>query len=139
MESEERGKKGNAEVFNRIPLVGLSKIDGWLLPQFSWKKSSQCHSCLNFEDLVSWITTTAAALIGKWHVSKQSMTQPLVSFWLLFLVHFFSIDLEIIAFFSKRLLFCQTWHSFGSWKAKEETHSEQRSLLAAIYKKMCSF
>ena len=32
MESEERGKKGNAEVFNRIPLVGLSKIDGWLLP-----------------------------------------------------------------------------------------------------------
>ena len=56
-------------------------------------------SLKNFEDLVSWITTTAAALIGKWHVSKQSMTQPLVSFWLLFLVHFFSIDLEIIAFF----------------------------------------
>ena len=118
MESEERGrKKGNAEVFNRIPLVGLSKIDGWLLPQFSWKKSSQCHSCLNFEDLVSWITTTAAALIGKWHVSKQSMTQPLVSFWLLFLVHFFSIDLEIIAFFFKATSFlpdlAQLWKLEG--------------------------
>ena len=42
------------------------------------------------------------ALIGKWHVSKQSMTQPLVSFFLLlaFFWSIFSIDLEIIAFFS---------------------------------------
>ena len=68
------------------------------------------------------------ALIGKWHVSKQSMTQPLVSFFFfwLFLVHFFHRPGNNCLFFQSDFFSARLGIALEVGKAKEETHSESR-------------